>query len=96
MAKLSSPNGYIEVTEPGLYEIVSVLDVQCPGTVLLEAATFRVHWVPKPSARLSPRHETVYERYNRTHILPPICEGADEHVDLELTGIFFVCLDMFP
>jgi nucleoporin POM152 len=85
-ASVSSPNGHLEVTEPGLYEIIAALDSQCPGTVIAEGATYQVEWVPRPSAQISPRNEAAYERRNRSHILRPVCEGTDDHVDLELTG----------
>ena|ERR1700722_2190397 len=85
-ATVSSPNGHLEATEPGLYEISSVMDAQCPGTINPEGAIYRVDWVPRPSARLSPSSEATYERHNRSHVLSPVCEGIDDHVDLELTG----------
>jgi hypothetical protein len=86
MASISSPNGHLQVTGPGLYEISSILDSQCPGTVDTEAANYTVEWVPRPSARLSPQSESVYIERNRSHVLPPVCEGTDDHIDLELTG----------
>ena len=47
---------------------------------------YRVDHVPRPSAKLSPEIQSTYEPYNGSHILPPICEGAHDHVDLDLTG----------
>jgi len=62
------------------------MDSQCPGFVEADADTYRVDWVPRPSARLSSGTTAVYEAYNASHILPSICESMDDHVDLELTG----------
>lgn len=56
-----------------------------PGEV-----TYRVNHVPRPSAKLSPEIQSTYEPYNGSHILPPICEGAHDHVDLDLTGEYYV------
>jgi nucleoporin POM152 len=65
---------------------VQVMDSECPGSVITDASTYQVDWVPKPSARLSPDTEVIYQPHNGSHILPPICEGTDDHVDLELAG----------
>ncbi|KAI0049256.1 hypothetical protein FA95DRAFT_1571322 [Auriscalpium vulgare] len=85
-SKMSTPNGYLQVKEKGVYELVGIQDSQCPGTVAKDASTYRVDWVPRPSAMLSPDTEAKYEPYNGTYILPTICEGASGHVDLDLTG----------
>ncbi|KAL0951581.1 hypothetical protein HGRIS_008263 [Hohenbuehelia grisea] len=82
---LRSPNDRLEVTQKGVYELLGVADSQCPGTVL-ESKTYKVQWIPRPFAKLSPRTLATYEPYNNSHILPPICEGLNDHVDLELTG----------
>jgi nucleoporin POM152 len=65
------------------------MDSQCPGSVIVEESTFQVDWVPRPSAKLAPETEATYTAHNRSHILPPICEGTDDHVDLDLTGGFY-------
>jgi nucleoporin POM152 len=55
-----------------------------------EASTFRVDWIPRPSAQLSAdtAAAATYEAYNGSHILSPICENLDAHIDLDLTGDF--------
>ena len=85
-AKVTSPNDELRVTEKGHYELVEVIDAQCPGTIIEGSADYLVDWVPRPSARLSPEIQTTYEPYNSSHILPPICAGLNDHVDLDLTG----------
>jgi nucleoporin POM152 len=59
-----------------------------------EASTFRVDWIPRPSARLSEdtAAAATYEAYNGSHILSPICENMDAHIDLDLTGLSVACL----
>ncbi|OCH96431.1 hypothetical protein OBBRIDRAFT_718237 [Obba rivulosa] len=85
-ATLQSPNAELRVTDQGLYEIIEVSDSQCPGTVVKEDATYRVNHVLRPSAKLSSEVQFTYEPYNGSHILPPICEGLHDHVDLDLKG----------
>ncbi|KAJ3558980.1 hypothetical protein NM688_g617 [Phlebia brevispora] len=83
---LTSPNDELRITEKGLYEIVDVSDSQCPGSVIVDSADYLVNWIPRPSAKLSPEIQATYEPYNGSYILPPICEGLPDHVDLDLTG----------
>ena len=54
--------------------------------VIKSEATYRVDHVPRPAAKLSADVQATYESFNGSHILPPICEGVNDHVDLDLTG----------
>ena len=72
---------------------MQVWDSQCPGTVVPEAANYAVDWIPRPSAKLSPEVQATYEPHNGSHILPPICEGINDHVDLDLTGLYIFVLN---
>ncbi|KAJ7170021.1 hypothetical protein C8R46DRAFT_1162713 [Mycena filopes] len=87
-AVLNSANDVLSVHDAGLYQIVDIADSQCPGFVVAEASTFRVNWIPRPSAKLSAETAAAatYEAYNGSHILSPICENMDAHIDLDLTG----------
>ncbi|EIW87006.1 hypothetical protein CONPUDRAFT_44325 [Coniophora puteana RWD-64-598 SS2] len=85
-ATLTSPNDHLPVLQKGTYELVYVQDAQCPGVVVEGQDTYDVDWVPRPSARLAPETKATYEAFNRSQILDPICQGRDDHVDLELTG----------
>ncbi|KXN88811.1 hypothetical protein AN958_06680 [Leucoagaricus sp. SymC.cos] len=85
-AILHSPNDNLRITEKGTYEIIGIDDSLCPGSVVSNQATYRVDWIPRPSAKLSPSTIVQYDSYNGSHILPPICEGVSNHVDLDLTG----------
>ncbi|KAG6380911.1 hypothetical protein JVT61DRAFT_5303 [Boletus reticuloceps] len=82
---LRSPNDRVRVKNKGSYELLEVSDSQCPG-LIAEEDKYYVEWVPRPSARLDPQTASTFETYNRSHILPPICQGHDDHVDLDLTG----------
>lgn len=85
-ATLSSANDELRVTDKGTYELLEVSDSQCPGTIVQESKDYAVDWVTRPVAKLSPDIQATYESYNGSHILPPICEGLNDHVDLDLTG----------
>ncbi|KAF9486443.1 hypothetical protein BDN70DRAFT_869985 [Pholiota conissans] len=78
-------NAEIQVIDQGLYEILEVYDKQCPGIVVSDGATYKVEWIPRPSARLSSETKALHA-HNGSYILPPICEGLNDHVDLDLTG----------
>ncbi|CAL1694099.1 unnamed protein product [Somion occarium] len=85
-ATLYNPNDELLVSEKGVYEIIEIADSQCPGSVVSEASTYQVDWVPRPVAKLSSEVQATYEPHNGSHILPAICEGLPDHVDLDLTG----------
>ncbi|KAI0699371.1 hypothetical protein C8T65DRAFT_581174 [Cerioporus squamosus] len=85
-AKLKSPNDELRVNAKGTYELLEVSDSQCPGTVVKGDEIYQVEHVPRPAAKLSPDVQSSYERFNGSHILPAICEGMNDHVDLDLTG----------
>ncbi|KAF9454153.1 hypothetical protein P691DRAFT_798413 [Macrolepiota fuliginosa MF-IS2] len=85
-ATLHSPNDNLKVTEKGTYEIIGIDDILCPGSIVADAATYQVDWIPRPSAKLSPSTVAQYDSYNGSYVLPPICEGVSDHVDLDLTG----------
>ena len=85
-ASLKSLNDELRVNAKGTYELLEVSDSQCPGTVVKGDSTYRVDHVPRPVAKLSADVQAAYESFNGSHILPPICEGTNDHVDLDLTG----------
>ena len=70
-----------------IFSFWQVTDSQCPGVVLGDGSTYKVGWIPRPSAKLSPSTEATYAAHNGSHILQPICEGMNGHVDLDLTGM---------
>ncbi|KAF5388595.1 hypothetical protein D9757_004684 [Collybiopsis confluens] len=83
---LKTPNDLLYVRDKGTYEILEIADAQCPGSVIADASQYHVDWIPRPTAKLSQQTPATYEPLNGSYILPPLCEGMDDHVDLELTG----------
>ena len=71
--------------------MLQVMDSQCAGSVVPDESTYLVDWVSRPFARLSSETESTYEYFNGSHILPPICEDVNDHVDLDLAGEFIRC-----
>lgn len=66
---------------------IQVNDSQCPGIVISEASTYKVEWIPRPTAKLSSETDATYVPYNHSYILKTVCEGISEHVDLDLQGV---------
>ncbi|KAL1708824.1 hypothetical protein EV121DRAFT_196368 [Schizophyllum commune] len=85
-ARLNSPNDELEVIEKGTYELMGVNDVMCPGSVVADSSTFKVNWIPRPSAKLAENTPATYEPFNSSHILQPVCAGDDDFIDLDLSG----------
>ncbi|KAF5384775.1 hypothetical protein D9615_001264 [Tricholomella constricta] len=77
---LSNPNDNLVVTQKGIYEILEA------RSVIADASTYEVKWIPRPSAKLSPHTESIYESHNGSHILPTVCEDTVDYVDLDLKG----------
>ncbi|KAG6837661.1 hypothetical protein H0H93_004937 [Arthromyces matolae] len=65
---------------------LKIADSHCLGTVLPNASTFEVYWIPRPTALLSSETKSLYESHNSSHILAPVCEASPDYVDLDLTG----------
>ena len=62
-----------------------VEDAQCPGTVLVPEHTYQVDWIPRPAARLSETSRAP-QATNGSYIRPPVCEGTEDSIDIELKG----------
>lgn len=85
-ATLYSANDNLRVADKGTYEIIGIDDALCPGSIISKQATYHVDWIPRPSAKLSSSTIAYFHSYNGSYILPSICEGASDYVDLDLTG----------
>ena len=64
---------------------IQVSDAQCPGSIVADSSTFEVAWIPRPTAKITPGGG-AYEAHNGSYILPAVCQDANAHVDLELSG----------
>ncbi len=81
---LRNSNDRIDVTAQGTYEILSLHDSTCPGSVDLDANKFSVHWMLRPSIRVaeSPLILRVQDKY----VKEGVCQGDEDSVDILFTG----------
>ncbi|KAG5647752.1 hypothetical protein DXG03_008475 [Asterophora parasitica] len=75
---LTSPNDNLIVAQKGVYEILDAIDA--------DASIYEVSWISRPSAKLSLHTKSIFEPHNGSHILPTVCEGTVDYVDLDLKG----------
>lgn len=87
-ATLRNPNDFLTVRENGVYRLTEVSDSQCPGSIVEGEAEFKVDWIARPAAKLSADTEVAFHKQNGSHVRAPICEGKEDHVDLDMTGKF--------
>lgn len=80
----SRNNDYLDVTEPGTYEIISVRDATCPGLVDMSAKDFVVHWIPMPAITIA--ESSVLEFVEGKYIKKDICEGDEDKTDISFSG----------
>lgn len=83
-AKMRFPNGDIEVNMPGVYEIVSVTDNECPGTVDASANQFEVSTIERPTVQVV--SSSGIEAIGGKLIKKAVCEGDQDAMDLSFTG----------
>lgn len=69
-----------------LLNYLQISDNLCPGVIVQGEDTFRVDWIPYPSAKISPVTKVDYDKSSNFHSRAPVCEGSTDFVDLDLTG----------
>ena len=82
--ELRNPNDRVDVQEEGTYEITTVKDAVCPGTVDEAANRFDVQWIGRPSMRVA--ESSVSERSGDKYIKHDICQGEEDAMDLHFSG----------
>ncbi|EJD54259.1 hypothetical protein AURDEDRAFT_94875 [Auricularia subglabra TFB-10046 SS5] len=83
----NNANAELRVRRPGVYELLSIKDKHCPGTVSETEAQYEVLWVPRPSVKLASTTAVSYIASNDSYVRAPVCEGVLDAVDLELDGV---------
>ncbi|KAI0474982.1 hypothetical protein GGR56DRAFT_489133 [Xylariaceae sp. FL0804] len=81
-----SSNDFIEAKERGVYEILDVMDSQCPGTVDPKANSFKVEWFPRPELSLVPSDTIWPGDTARKFVKKDICEGDVDGFEVALRG----------
>ena len=81
---ISSANDFVEVASEGSYELLSVQDAVCPGFIDVDAKTFEVNWIPRPSIKISetPTVRGVGGKWRKDDV----CEGEDSLLELSISG----------
>lgn len=71
------------VDSEGLYQLTSVNDAHCPGTVVADEDSFLLDFIPRPSLSLGMGSALSKARH---HTLAPVCKGDDSSIHLSITG----------
>ncbi|PNS21261.1 Nucleoporin POM152 [Sphaceloma murrayae] len=83
-ARLQQPNDKIVVNHQGTYELMSMRDRICPGTIDQSANKIEVQWIGRP--RLSLQATDFQEVKGQAYIKHDVCEGEEDSADLHLAG----------
>ncbi|KAI0836163.1 hypothetical protein F5Y06DRAFT_305477 [Hypoxylon sp. FL0890] len=81
-----SSNDFIEAKERGTYEIIDVMDDQCPGTVNPQASKFEVKWFPRPELSFMPSDAIRPSDKHNKYIKKDVCEGDVDGFEISLRG----------
>jgi nucleoporin POM152 len=80
---LQSENSRVKVDNQGRYEIISVEDASCPGSIDKSANIFNVSWIPRPSiASLDGFELNSVDVYAK----PGVCEGDEDGLEVKFAG----------
>ncbi|QRV80309.1 nucleoporin [Ceratobasidium sp. AG-Ba] len=82
---LNSANDQLTVSLAGTYELISVSDRHCPGTILPEGALYTVDWIPLPAVGFAPS-AGVFDKDRSVIVRPPVCAGEEDHAEVDLIG----------
>ena len=80
----SDNNAIFHAEEAGLYEITSISDADCPGTVDVSANRFDLAWIARPAVHIAEgsnvnRRSGIYHKGD-------VCEGDEDILGLNFTG----------
>ncbi|KAI1135456.1 hypothetical protein F5Y05DRAFT_171852 [Hypoxylon sp. FL0543] len=81
-----SSNDFIEAKERGTYEIIDVMDDQCPGTVNPQASKFEVKWFPRPELSFTPSDAIRASDKHNKFTKKDVCEGDVDGFEISLRG----------
>ncbi|KAL6813922.1 hypothetical protein J3E69DRAFT_118282 [Trichoderma sp. SZMC 28015] len=81
---VNGPNDYLLVRSRGTYELVDIVDKQCPGTVEPSASKFEVDWFPRPEITIVPSNSI--KDAGSVFIKQEICEGDVDGFEVKMKG----------
>ncbi|OAL46284.1 hypothetical protein IQ07DRAFT_575339 [Pyrenochaeta sp. DS3sAY3a] len=76
-------NSYLDVTNHGTYQLLSVQDIVCPGVIDEQANQFDVSWVARPSMSIP---ETSAVLQGGKYVKDAVCEGDEDSFEIALQG----------
>ncbi|CEH17446.1 hypothetical protein CBOM_03487 [Ceraceosorus bombacis] len=83
---LASSDALVEVDQPGTWELRSVRDAHCAGSVIAERSKFHVHSIPRPTIAFDVDSGNLAPSGNDSLIRKAVCVGQPDAVDIVLTG----------
>lgn len=83
-------NDLITVDQRGIYEILSIYDNHCPGTVDAKSSTFGVDWISRPDISFASSSALVQQ--GDKYLKQDVCEGDVDAVEISLNGLFCALL----
>ncbi|KAH6606225.1 hypothetical protein Trco_005378 [Trichoderma cornu-damae] len=81
---VNGPNDYLLVRSRGTYELVDIVDKQCPGVVEPTAVKFEVDWFPRPEISIVPSNSITAA--SGVYVKQEICEGDIDGFEVSLKG----------
>ena len=81
---LQYTNDVLEANTQDTYEITSVKDASCPGTVEPSANQFEVLWISRPTLRVV--ESSSVELQGNKYVKKAVCEGDQDSLEISLTG----------
>jgi nucleoporin POM152 len=82
--RVHSANDFITTKEDGTYELVSVRDGICPGTIDERANRFELAWVPRPELKIGETSTLTLQ--GGVYVKDAVCEGEEDSFDVVLGG----------
>ncbi|KAJ9647106.1 hypothetical protein H2199_002092 [Coniosporium tulheliwenetii] len=81
-------NDFLDVTQKGTYQLLSVHDAICPGSIDESAKIFEVSWVPRPEIVLpeSPTVKRAEGSLKGHYVKQDVCEGDEDTFDVSFSG----------
>jgi nucleoporin POM152 len=84
--RIQKANDFLQIENRGIYQLLNVSDLHCPGTVDISTATFEVDWIQRPDIRLSDNAGMTLD--GDRYLKRDVCEGDTDSVGIVLTGDF--------
>lgn len=84
---INGPNDHLMVRARGTYELVDVVDKQCPGVVEPTASKFHVDWFPRPELSIVPSN-SITPAASGVFVKQEVCEGDIDGFEVRMKGKF--------